>query len=436
MRRLIRFGIAISLTAMSPAFAGTDVFRGDDAHSGIYSGLPITTAPAIKWKFHTGGLVIASPAVDNDLVLIGSGDANFYAIDKKSGVQKWLFHARARIASSAAVSNGFVYFESYDGNLYALDVTSGLLKWKFSTKGERRFAAKNIHGALPEAETMPDPFDVYLSSPTVWKGQVYFGSGDGNVYALNAVTGALKWRFQTGDVVHASPAVAEGTVYVGSWDHYFYALDAQSGQEKWRFKTGTDAKIHNQEGIQSSAAVSDGIVYFGCRDSHLYALDAKTGKERWSYGTGTAWVISSPAVRSGVVYAATSDSSTFFALDAKTGAKLFSLDFNKWPFFSSPAIIGNFAYIGSHNGKLIAVDLEKRKKAWDFDTDGAKRSAALSKPDGSPNYEAVYAGNFYDDLVSANAEMMKTGMVLSSPVVADGEIFFGSTDGNIYALKN
>ncbi len=58
---------------------------------------------------------------------------------------------------------------------------------------------------------MPDPFDFYLSSPTLANGNVYFGSGDGNVYALDAVTGSLKWKFQTGDVVHASPAIANGT---------------------------------------------------------------------------------------------------------------------------------------------------------------------------------------------------------------------------------
>ena len=59
---------------------------------------------------------------------------------------------------------------------------------------------------------MPDPFDCYLSSPAVWNGAVYFGSGDGNVYALDAASGALRWKFKTGDVVHASPAIADGMV--------------------------------------------------------------------------------------------------------------------------------------------------------------------------------------------------------------------------------
>ena len=83
---------------------------------------------------------------------------------------------------------------------------------------------------------MPDPFDVFLSSPVVATGLVYFGSGDGHVYAVAADTGVLRWRFKTGNVVHASPALANGLLYVGSWDSYFYALDAKSGAQRWRFK--------------------------------------------------------------------------------------------------------------------------------------------------------------------------------------------------------
>ena len=178
---------------------------------------------------------------------------------------------------------------------------------------------------------MPDPFDCYLSSPAVWNGAVYFGSGDGNVYALDAATGTLKWKFHTGDVVHASPAIADGTLFIGSWDSYFYALDAATGKEKWRFKTGEDHEIANQVGIQSSAAVADGTVYFGCRDSNLYALDAATGQKKWSFNNKGSWVVGSPAVRDGKLYFATSDSAMLYELDAKAGTPIFSLNFKHWP---------------------------------------------------------------------------------------------------------
>ena len=66
---------------------------------------------------------------------------------------------------------------------------SGQLKWKFRTDGERRFEAKGLNGFLPKTQTIADPFDIFLSSPVVAQGAVYFGSGDGNVYAVDIITG-------------------------------------------------------------------------------------------------------------------------------------------------------------------------------------------------------------------------------------------------------
>ena len=148
--------------------------------------------------------------------------------------------------STPAVANGTVYAGSYDGKFYALNAQTGAIKWKFATGGERRFEAKGIHGLEPKTQTIPDQFDVFLSSPVVAQGAVYFGSGDGHLYALDANSGDLKWKFKTGDVIHASPAFADGVLFVGSWDSYFYAVDAATGKEKWRFHGGEDPLIHNQ----------------------------------------------------------------------------------------------------------------------------------------------------------------------------------------------
>ena len=435
MRITVVVGLCLAAAA-STAQAEEAMFRGNLAHTGVYGGNPIPSAPKLAWTFHTNGMVMSSPAVADGTVYIGSNDGRLYALDLGTGVKKWEFKTGARVTSSPAVSNGTVYFESYDGSFYAVDAASGARKWKFATAGEHRFTAKHLHGIEPAAEMMPDPFDFYLSSPAVWNGAVYFGSGDGNVYALDAATGAVKWKYRTGDVVHASPAIADGTLFIGSWDSWFYALDAARGALKWRFKTGEDPAIHNQQGIQSSAAVANGVVYFGCRDSHLYAVDEKTGKQRWVFDTKPSWVIASPAVRDGVVYAATSDSGQFFALDGKTGAQLFALDFHQWPMFSSPALVSDFAYVGSHQGKLFAIDLKQHRHAWDFQTEGSKRLlAADSSPDGSVNYEAVQPGNFYDDVVVAVANLAQLGQVLGSPIMADSKLIFGTTDGNVYALS-
>lgn len=322
-RSLCLIALLLSLPSVAQNIHTTAMFRGNLQHTGVYDSPSIPQFNKIKWKFHTAGAVISSPAIANGTAYVGSTDGNLYAIDLESGAQKWKFPTKVRVTSSPAVDGGVVYFESYDSNFYALDAADGKLKWKFKTGGEHRFSAKHLHGIEPAAETMPDPFDFYLSSPAVWNGAVYFGSGDGNVYALDTATGSLKWKFQTGDVVHASPAIADGVLFIGSWDTYFYALDSVTGKEKWRFKTGDDPENHNQVGIQSSAAVVDGVVYFGCRDSNVYALDAQTGEKKWAFNNKGSWVIASPAVQGGKVYFATSDSAMFHALDARSGAPCF-----------------------------------------------------------------------------------------------------------------
>ncbi len=433
---IVTTGILLLLASLPAFCADSATFRGNPQHSGVYDAAGVPRLNGVKWAFQAAGRVISSPAVDRATVYVGSTGGNLYAIDRATGKEKWHFEAKSRIASSPAISNGLVFFGSFDGNFFAVDSTSGRLKWKFKTAGEHRFTAQHLHGSQPATESMPDPFDCYLSSPVVSNGMVYFGSGDSNVYALDAASGGLKWKFKTGDVVHASPAVAGGKVFIGSWDSYFYALDASTGEVKWRYKTGEDADIHNQVGIQSSAAVVDGLVYFGCRDAHLYALDEQTGQLKWSYSTKGSWVIASPVVDQGKVYFTTSDTGLLYAADAKSGSILFSIEFKHWPLFSSPALAGNTIYVGSTAGTMSAVDLASHAIAWSFATDSSiKNGPAFSKPDGSPDYTSVYASDFYDDIIAGCNKLLALGPILSSPVVVDSEVYFGGTDGNLYALN-
>lgn len=410
-------------------------FRGGPSHPGHYPGAGPQTPPRIVWHFHTGGRVFGSPAIEGTTVYIGSTDGNVYALDRASGALRWKAVTGGRVTSTPAVAGGRVYVVSYDGKLYALDAGTGVVAWTFRTGGERRFAARHLHGFAPDAESMPDPFDVYLSSPAVWRDLVLFGSGDGHVYALDAGTGRLRWSFLTGDVVHASPAVANGIVYIGSWDGWLYALDAAKGTLVWKLRTGQDEDIHNQVGFQSSAAVVDGVVYVGCRDAHLYAVDARTGARRWAYSTGGAWVIASPAVVAGRVYFGTGDSRRFIALDARTGAAVASWAFN-WYLFASPALAGGMAYVPGWDGKLTAIDLTTRKPVWTWQTEASRAHLAeFSRPDGSMRLRPDGSDPFYDELVTAVTRSFSMGSLLSSPVVADGTLYIGSADGDLYALR-
>ena len=78
------------------------------------------------------------------------------------------------------------------------------------------------------------------------------------MYAASKASGALIWKFPTGNSVGSSPTVVNGTVYFGSWDGNLYAVDALTGSEKWRVRTG--------EKDYSSSAVDCNHVYTGSND--------------------------------------------------------------------------------------------------------------------------------------------------------------------------
>ncbi len=435
--RAIAAGLA--LLTIAAAASGQSMFRGDPAHSGIVNSHGPAAFKGVKWTFKTGGAVVSSPVLAGGVVYFGSDDGSLYAVDQASGAPKWKFSTSAKdvpggaIRATPAVVDGAVYFGSYDGYFYAVDAATGALKWKYAMPGERKFTAPGLHGYLPRQQPIPDFWDLYQSSPVVGGGLVYFGCGDGAVYALETATGALKWRVQTGDVVHASPALADGVLYVGSWDTFLYAFDAGTGAVKWKFKTGEDRTNFNQTGIASSPCVVDGTVYFGCRDFHLYAVDAKTGQEKWRYKN--TWVIASPVVRDGRVYATTSIPSVFFVLDAATGKELLKTDV-KAPAFSSLALAGNLAYFGNFGGSLYAVDVTDGKVVWVFQTPAAKANAnGYLKEDGSLEFGKLFTAQYFEDMYAAGVKLFSLGAIVSSPAVADGVVIFGSADGSVYALE-
>ncbi len=106
--------------------------------------------------------------------------------------------------------------------------------------------------------------DAVISSPAVAGDVVYVGSVDGNVYALDAVSGAKKWAYRTGNNVRSSPAVVGGVVYIGSVDGNVYAFDAASGAKKWTYQT--------KGPVGSSPAVAGGVVYVGSFSKNIYAF--------------------------------------------------------------------------------------------------------------------------------------------------------------------
>jgi outer membrane protein assembly factor BamB len=212
----------ICCTVRMPSWQ-SGMFHADKAHTGVYDSCNFKKFGALQWRFKTNGRIFSSPVIVDGTVYVGSEDSNCYAIDVTNGVLKWKFSTGGAVSSSPAVVNNAVYFTSYDGNCYAVDRNSGKEIWKFKTGGEKKVGAKGLWTMKPEDMYMEDLWDFFLSSPVVELNNeptVYFGSSDGNLYALDAQSGKEKWKFKTHGIIHTSPALHEGTLYFGSWDTF------------------------------------------------------------------------------------------------------------------------------------------------------------------------------------------------------------------------
>jgi outer membrane protein assembly factor BamB len=392
------------------------MFQNNLQHTGVYETKDSVKEKSVKWKFQTEGKIYSSPVLYDGVSFFGSTDDYFYAVDNQKGTLKWKFKTAGDVNSTAAIYNNTAFFNSADGSLYAVNISDGKLKWEFKTKGEKVY----------------DTWDYYLSSPVIYNNIVYFGSGDGNLYAINLKDGSLKWKYNTKGIIHATPAIDKDTIYIGNYEGYFYAIDAATGKKKWSFKTVGDTWFPKGE-VQGSASVSDGIVYFGCRDYNIYALDAEKGTGKWNFKVPNSWVISTPAIKDGIIYFGTSDAQRYYAMDAKSGEKKWEMQLNL-NVFGSAAIVGKSLYLGCFNGKLYNVDLDTGKINWTYQTEASK--ANYSKVLDQDDHIIKGLEDSYNwDMVAIYDLFHSLGSILSSPVVDNNVVYFGSTDGYFYALQ-
>ncbi len=329
----------------------------------------------VDWTYKGGPAIRSSPAIgSNGTMYFGSIDRNLYAVDVEDGKELWNFNSDEVIISSPAVSEDeIIYFGSGDENIYALN-SDGSLRWKYETDGavfssptvdedgnvyvgsyDHNLYSLNQDGELNWKFTS----DSWLwSSPSISEeGVVFVGSGDGNLYAIDKTDGTELWNYSTDGYIYSSPAIVEDGIYFGSYDGNLYALDKE-GNLKWNFDCG--AHIHTSPGVDQ-----DGTVYFGARNGNVYGV--KEGTEKWTFETDDR-VRSSPALSSdGFLYIG-SDDGNIYALNTG-GEKVWSYE-TEDNIYSSPAIgEDGKIYVGSVDGNMYSFgasddDIELDMEIW------------------------------------------------------------------------
>lgn len=305
------------------------------------------------------------------------------------------------------VANGVLYTSNYDGSsIYALNASTGDLLWKYSVEGVN-------YG----------PFLFAVKDGTA------YASYD-KLYALNANTGTLLWSATGGFL--GTPTVANGVVYVGSQDGSVYAHNATTGTTLWSYATG--------DLVESSPAVANGMVYFGSDDHNVYALKAGTGALQWKYITGS-YVLSSPAVANRVVYVGSNDGN-LYALDGSTGALVWRYSTGGAIWDASPAVANGVVYISSYDQNLYALNASTGALLWIHATGCLPGMGGVGYCSPAVANGVVYVcggGRLLAINASTGTELWSSDIQSphGAPIVADGIVYVANdhSEIDVYGLK-
>jgi len=150
-----------------------------------------------------------------------------------------------------------VFVGSSDWGLYALDAPTGRVLWRFETLG------------FVQCEPLYDRRE----------DVVYFGSNDGALYKVAARDGRLIWRFSSNAEVSRRPVLSGGLLYVVNANDTVMALRPATGQIVWSRHRAPAAGMETAG--YSGPLVWREKVYVGFSDGNVAAFDSRTGDDRW-----------------------------------------------------------------------------------------------------------------------------------------------------------
>lgn len=295
----------------------------------------------------------------------GAGDGNIYALDAETGRLLWTRHLNNMSMTTPVVSGGRVYVgtgnqfftpkaQRADARLssrnlvrglgpnaiYALSAQDGRVLWRVKTSGE----------------DMPS---FVLAGDTL-----YAVTGSGQVLALNAETGVVRWSLALGSYVSmSSPVLVGRELYVsGAHPYRLYAIDVREHRVVWAqdvpgvFGGSDDSSLAEAAG----RLFVEGTVGSKTRAStRLFSFDRHSGRMLWSLRLGGGRLprdieVAAPTVAHGLVLAGSPVADREVAVDMKTGKVRWTFDPHA-PIAESPAVVHGVVYVGDKSGTLFSL---------------------------------------------------------------------------------
>jgi len=255
------------------------------------------------------------PIIHGNYIILGNSGGKLWVINKKTGVEVWRKTSGIRSTYYPAVTKQHVIIvdfvkmgDKYACEMKAFKLKTGELEW---SREVGKFV--NISGRS--------------GAPLTDGKNVYYGSSDKTMIAVNAKTGKTVWKFKAKSPIGCLPSIhpdkkmlffsSEAATSVGK--HHMYAVDIVSGKEIWSLQ------LDGPYVLEESFVVTDNAVLVGAYtmtkgglSDQLLALDIQTGDTIWKYGwEGVIGNHSAPAVSAKGIYVGEATDTGFIFLEEK-----------------------------------------------------------------------------------------------------------------------
>jgi outer membrane protein assembly factor BamB len=340
--------------------------------------------------------------------------------------------AQRKLLATPVVAGGKLFAIDTKSNVTALDAATGRLLWKRQIKVEKRSGNVAFGGGVA--------YD---------KGLVFATSGYGVTVALDATSGAEKWRHDLEIPLRGAPSVADGKVFVVTQDNQLVALSIDAGKQLW------DAvAIVENAGLLGAAApaVSGDTMVIGYSSGELNAIKTDTGQVTWQDNLARSSrltalasltdIDASPVIDRGRVFAI-GHGGRMVAIDLATGERVWERSIGG---VSTPWVAGDFLYAVTTDSEVVALTRRDGRIRW---VTQLQRYEDVSGRKGRVAWQGPLLASDRLLLTSSNGHVISlspyTGEVLSSiktgdgswlpPILANGVMYVLTSDGKVIAYK-
>ena len=305
---------------------------------------------------------------------------------------------------------------------------------------------------------------IYYSCPAIADdGTIYISTGIfrrtdwGSLYAVGP-DGNIKWFYDCEYNLYSPVIDQDGTIIIQDFHNTVYAFESD-GNLKWKFNDFDDPlHIWYDMGLRMPAIGADGIVYIAA--DGLYAIDAETGERIWHFNPlYVKCCRQSPVIGpDGTIYIFIHQSD-FYAVNPDGTEKWHAqLDYEDEMSFTCPAIDQDGTlYIGAERGfeGFVYAFNSSGVKQWKYLVEGTGRIVRASPTIGANRNIIIATKSGGYDIPSKVVVLSPAGTkiweyvienvhgpgsaddIYSTPSIgADGTIYFGSENGNLYALNS